>query len=51
KKYGTTVTALKNANGMKTDKLQIGQTLKIPAKSTGTSSSKKSTTTTKKRRR
>ena len=41
KKYGTTIAALKNANGLKNDNIRAGQSLKIPAKTTGTSSSKK----------
>lgn len=46
KKYGTTVAAIQAANGMKkTDtKIQIGQSLKIPAKSNSASTAKKSTT-------
>lgn len=32
-KYGVTVTAIKNANGLKGDNIQPGQKLKIPAKS------------------
>ena len=44
KKYGTTITAIKNANGLKKDNIQIGQKLTIPAKSTGTA---KKTTTSK----
>ena len=47
KKYGTTITAIKNANGMKNDNIKVGQSLKIPAKTTGTGSSKNS----KKKRR
>lgn len=35
KKYGVTVAAIKQANGMKNDNLRAGQTLKIPAKRTG----------------
>lgn len=40
KKYGVTVNALKQANGMSSDDLRAGKTLKIPSK--GTTSSKKS---------
>ena len=36
RKYGVTVAALKSANGLKNDKINAGQKLKIPAKSTGT---------------
>ena len=35
RKYGVTVAALKSANGLKNDKINAGQKLKIPAKSTG----------------
>ena len=53
KKYGTTVNAIKNANGLKNDNIRAGQKLTIPAKSSGTA--KKSTTgnktTAKKKRR
>ena len=36
KKYGVTINAIKNANGMKNDNLRAGQKIKIPAKtSTG----------------
>ena len=31
-KYGVTITALKNANGLKSDRINAGQKLKIPAK-------------------
>ncbi|MCH5234868.1 MAG: LysM peptidoglycan-binding domain-containing protein [Muribaculaceae bacterium] len=51
KKYGTTITAIKNANGLKNDNIRAGQTLKIPAKSTGTTSSNKSSAGTKKKKR
>ena len=44
KKYGVTIAALKSANGLTKDNIQIGQKLKIPAKKTGTA--KKSTTKT-----
>ena len=53
KKYGTTIAALKNANGLKNDNIRAGQKLTIPAKSTGTakkSSSSGSKTTTKRKR-
>ena len=54
--YGTTVTALKNANGLKSDGLRVGQKLTIPAKSTqkkstGTSAASKKSTGTKKKKR
>ena len=39
-KYGVTVTALKNANGLKNDNIRAGQKLKIPAKTTGTGKKK-----------
>lgn len=32
RKYGVTITALKNANGLKNDRINAGQKLKIPAK-------------------
>ncbi|MCH5232024.1 MAG: transglycosylase SLT domain-containing protein [Muribaculaceae bacterium] len=35
KKYGVTVNAIKQANGMKSDRIQAGATIKIPAKQTG----------------
>lgn len=35
-KYGVTINAIKNANGLKNDKIQAGQKLKIPAKVTTT---------------
>lgn len=48
--YGTTVAALQSANGMgKSTNLQIGKTLKIPAKTAAPA--KKSTTPSRKRRR
>lgn len=58
KKYGVTVAALKSANGMSSDALRAGASLKIPAKSksvsassskksSGASASKKSTGTKK----
>lgn len=34
-KYGTTVEAIKNANGLTSDKIHPGQKLKIPAKNSG----------------
>ncbi len=56
KKYGTTVAAIQSANGMKSNdtKIQIGQTLKIPAKGAAVKksiSAKKKTSTKKKSRR
>ena len=53
KKYGTTVAALKKANGMTGDNLKAGQKLQIPSKggSTGTKKSTAKKSTTKKRRR
>lgn len=53
KKYGVSIAELKAANGMKSDALRAGATLKIPAKksaakSSGTTSKKSSTGTTKK---
>lgn len=41
-KFGVTVAAIKTANGMKNDKIQAGQKIKIPAKKTGTTSKKSS---------
>lgn len=41
KKYGVTVTALKQANGLKSDRINIGQSLKIPAKQSKSKSKKK----------
>ena len=42
KRYGVTIAALKNANGLKNDNIRAGQKLKIPAKtSTGTSKKKR----------
>lgn len=35
KKYGVTVAAIKQANGMKNDNLRAGQSIKIPPKKTG----------------
>ena len=53
KKYGTTIAAIKSANGLKNDNIRVGQKLSIPAKATSTA--KKSTTgkktTSKKKRR
>lgn len=51
--HGTTVAAIKSANGLKSDNINAGQKLKIPAKSTAKKSTTpaKKTTTTKKRRR
>lgn len=55
RKYGVSVTAIKNANGMKSDALRAGQTLKIPAKgsaaskSTAKKSSRKKSSRKKKR--
>lgn len=42
RKHGTTVAAIKKANGMKSDKINEGKTLKIPTDSKSTSKSKKS---------
>lgn len=42
RKHGTTVAAIKKANGMKSDKIDVGKTLKIPTDSKSTSKSKKS---------
>ena len=39
--YGVSITALKNANGLKNDKINAGQKLKIPAKKSAGSSKKK----------
>lgn len=56
KKYGVSVDALKKANGMTSDNLRAGQTLKIPAKtttakkSTGTKKATGTKKTTKKKR-
>ena len=59
KQYGVSVAAIKSANGMTSDNLRAGQTIKIPAKtasatkkSTGTkkSTSKKKSTGTRKKR-
>lgn len=41
KKYGTTVEALKKANNMTGDALRAGESIKIPAKSSGTNSTTK----------
>lgn len=53
KKYGVTVAALKEANGLKNDNIRMGQKLKVPSKAS-TSSAKKGTakksTNTKKKR-
>lgn len=49
KKYGVTVAAIKSANGMTSDKLSAGKTIKIPSK--GTSTAKKTTSTKKKSNR
>lgn len=48
KKYGVSVAAIKQANGMKSDALRAGKTLKIPAKGT---TSKKSSKKKSRRRR
>lgn len=48
KKYGVSIAAIKQANGMKSDALRAGKTLKIPAKGT---TSKKSTSKKKSRRK
>ena len=42
RKHGTTVAAIKKANGMKSDKINEGKTLKIPTDSKSTSKSMKS---------
>lgn len=49
KRYGTTVSALKKANGMKGDELHPGDKLKLPSK--GSASGKKSSKKSKKKRR
>ena len=54
KKYGVTIAAIKTANSLKSDALKIGQKIKIPVKSTGTTKAKstggtKRKTTRKKR--
>ncbi|MDE6071311.1 MAG: LysM peptidoglycan-binding domain-containing protein [Muribaculaceae bacterium] len=41
KKYGVSVAEIKKANGMTSDNLRAGQTIKIPAKSGYKSSSSK----------
>ncbi|MDO4320229.1 MAG: LysM peptidoglycan-binding domain-containing protein [Bacteroidales bacterium] len=41
KKYGVTIEALRQANGLRNDNIQIGQKLKIPTKSTRQSSRRK----------
>lgn len=52
KKYGTTVEALRNANGVKGNSLQPGQTLKVPVKGTkyskGSAKTKKGSAKSKK---
>lgn len=48
KKYGVSIAAIKQANGMKSDALRAGKTLKIPAKGT---TSKKSSKKKSRRRR
>ena len=48
--YGTTINAIKTANGLKNDNIRAGQKLTIPAKS-GSAAKTKSTTTSKKRKR
>lgn len=48
-KYGVSVTALKNANGMKSDKISAGKTLKIPAKTAVKKSTAKKSTAKKRR--
>ena len=53
RKYGVTIAALKNANGLKNDNIQAGQKLKIPAKQASGGGAKKSSAksgTTKKKR-
>lgn len=42
KKYGVTVNELRKANGLSGDNIRAGQKLKIPAKSSGSSSKRKS---------
>ncbi len=49
KKYGTSVAAIKKANGMKSDKLSVGKKLKIPQESKSKSSSKKKKSSKKRR--
>lgn len=51
KKYGVSIAEIKNANGMKSDALRAGQSLKIPAKSATKKSSGKSSKKKSKRRR
>ena len=54
KKYGVSIADIKKANGMTSDRLRAGETLKIPAKSSGSSSKSsgsKSSKKSKKRRR
>lgn len=54
KKYGVSVAEIKKANGMTSDNLRAGQSIKIPAKSSSASSSKKSSSkkkSSKKKRR
>lgn len=51
KKYGTTVAAIKKANGLKSDNLSIGKKLIITTKYTGKKSSKKKSSRRKRRRR
>ncbi|MDE5712428.1 MAG: transglycosylase SLT domain-containing protein [Muribaculaceae bacterium] len=41
KKYGVTISAIKQANGMKSDALRAGKTLKIPPKTTSAKKSKR----------
>lgn len=49
KKNGTTVAAIKKANGMKSDKIAVGKTIKLPSDSKAKSSSKKSSKKKKKK--
>lgn len=52
KKYGVSIAEIKKANGMKSDNLRAGETIKIPGKATSKSKSKsKSGKSRKKRRR
>lgn len=52
KKYGVSIAEIKKANGMKSDNLRAGETIKIPGKATSKSKSKsKSRKSSKKRRR
>lgn len=48
KKYGVSIDAIKRANGMSSDAIRAGKTLKIPAKSASTSSTSKGGSSSKK---